>query len=419
MSTVFVQRRRSIVEPRCPHVLVALGIVIVVSGCVVKTPPSETPTGSPTGSGAAIDDRSPQNLAAGQQVFRFETFGDEQFWTDTARMHEVVQKSVSPTTALSVGLKVDVDAIPPDVAAAIKAGKVDLNDPATTVTLLKLNAVVGLKGTVATMNGRDTLTRLGITCALCHSSVNNSFSKGIGRRMDGWPNRDLNVGAIIALSPAITPGQKAIYNSWGPGKYDPRYNFDGKSTPLVLPPAYGLAPVRNETYTAEGPISYWNAYVAVTQMHGRGDFSDPRLGIDIRQTPDMVAPKLAALRAYQHSLPAPPPPAGSFDVVAAERGRVVFNRSCATCHVGGSGTDNNTGVRHAPSETGMNAAYALRTANKAYRTTPLRGLWQHPPYFHDGSAATLADVVTHYNDVRRLNLSAGQRQDLAQYLKSL
>ncbi len=418
MSTVFVQLRRSIVESCCPRLLVALGIVIVALGCVVKTPPSETATGSPTGSGAATDDRSPQNLAAGQQIFRFETFGDEQFWTDTARMHEVVQKSVSPATALSVGLKVDADAIPPDVAAAIKAGKVDLNDPATTVTLLKLNAVVGLKGTVATMNGRDTLTRLGITCALCHSTVNNSFSKGIGRRMDGWPNRDLNVGAIIALSPAITPAQKAIYNSWGPGTYDPRYNFDGKSTPLVLPPAYGLAPVRNETYTAEGPISYWNAYVAVTQMHGHGNFSDPRLGIDIRQTPDMVAPKLAALRAYQHSLPAPPPPAGSFDAAAAERGQVVFNRSCATCHVGGSGTDNNTGVLHAPSETGMNAAYALRTASKAYRTTPLRGLWQHPPYFHDGSAATLVDVVTHYNDVRRLNLSAGQRQDLVQYLKS-
>jgi mono/diheme cytochrome c family protein len=237
--------------------------------------------------------------------------------------------------------------------------------------------------------------------------------------MDGWPNTDLNVGAIIALSPAITPAQKAVYSSWGPGKYDPRYNFDGRSTPLVLPPAYGLARVRNETFTAEGPISYWNAYVAVTQMHGRGNFSDPRLGINIRQSPDEVTAKLPALRAYQHSLAAPAPPAGSFDVAAAGRGRGVFNRSCATCHVGGSGTDNNSGVLHQPSETGMSAAYALRTANKAYRTTPLRGLWQHPPYFHDGSAATLADVVTHYNNVRRLNLSAAQQQDLVQYLKSL
>jgi mono/diheme cytochrome c family protein len=403
-------------EPRS-LCLIALAIVLT-SACAPQSPPSETP-GTPTGGGAATDDLSSQNLAAGRQIFRFETFGDEQFWSDTARMHEVVQKSVSPTTALSVGLKVDADAIPADVAAAIKAGKVDLNDPATTVTLLKLNAVVGLKGTVATVNGKDTLTRLGITCALCHSTVNNSFSKGIGKRMDGWPNRDLNVGAIIALSPAITPAQKAVYGSWGPGKYDPRYNFDGKSTPLVLPPAYGLARVTNETYTAEGPISYWNAYVAITQMHGRGNFSDPRLGINIRQTPDMVVAKLPALRAYQHSIEAPPPPAGSFDAAAAGRGRGVFNRSCASCHVGGSGTDNNSGVLHQPSETGMNAAYAARTANKAYRTTPLRGLWQHPPYFHDGSAATLADVVTHYNNFRKLNLSAGDQQDLVQYLKSL
>jgi mono/diheme cytochrome c family protein len=403
-------------EPRS-LCLIALAIVLT-SACAPQSPPSETP-GTPTGGGAATDDLSSQNLAAGRQIFRFETFGDEQFWSDTARMHEVVQKSVSPTTALSVGLKVDADAIPADVAAAIKAGKVDLNDPATTVTLLKLNAVVGLKGTVATVNGKDTLTRLGITCALCHSTVNNSFSKGIGKRMDGWPNRDLNVGAIIALSPAITPAQKAVYGSWGPGKYDPRYNFDGKSTPLVLPPAYGLARVTNETYTAEGPISYWNAYVAITQMHGRGNFSDSRLGINIRQTPDMVVAKLPALRAYQHSIEAPPPPAGSFDAAAAGRGRGVFNRSCASCHVGGSGTDNNSGVLHQPSETGMNAAYAARTANKAYRTTPLRGLWQHPPYFHDGSAATLADVVTHYNNFRKLNLSAGDQQDLVQYLKSL
>jgi mono/diheme cytochrome c family protein len=269
------------------------------------------------------------------------------------------------------------------------------------------------------VNGKDTLTRLGITCALCHSTVNNSFSKGIGARMDGWPNRDLNVGAIIALSPAITAAQKAVYSSWGPGKYDPRYNHDGKSTPLVLPPAYGLASVTNETYTAEGPISYWNAYVAVTQMHGRGNFSDPRLGISVRQSPDLVTPKLAALRAYQHSLPAPAPPAGSFDAAAAGRGRVVFNQSCSTCHVGGSGTDNNSGKLHTPAETGMSAAYAERTANKAYRTTPLRGLWQHPPYFHDGSAATLSDVVTHYNRVRNLALSEAQRRDLAEYLKSL
>jgi mono/diheme cytochrome c family protein len=399
-------------------VSVALAVIAtagVIAGCVATQPGSDS---APTGFDVP-GDMSPQTLAEGQRVFRFETFNDEKFWTDTARMHEVVQKSVSPTTALSVGLKVDAEAIPADVAAAIKAGQVDLNSPATTVTLLKLNAVVGLQGTVRTVGGRDTLVRLGVTCALCHSTVDNSFAKGIGRRIDGAPNVDLNVGAIIALSPAITPAQKAIYNSWGPGKYDPRYNFDGKSTPLVLPPAYGLASTRNETFTAEGPISYWNAYVAITQMHGQGNFSDPRLGIDIRQSPDLVAPRLAALRAYQHSLQAPPPPAGSFDAAAAARGRTVFNASCASCHVGGTGTDNNSGVLHDPSETGMDAAYAMRTANKRYRTTPLRGLWQHPPYFHDGSAATLDAVVAHYNRVRNLRLSAAQQADLVQYLKSL
>jgi cytochrome c5 len=358
-------------------------------------------------------------LAEGQRVFRLETFGNEKFWTDTARMHEVVQSSVSPNLALQVGLKVDAEAIPPAVAEAIKAGQVDLTSPATTVTLLKLNAVVGLRGTVTSVGGKDTLVGLGITCALCHSTVDNSFAPGIGRRQDGWPNRDLNVGAIIALSPAMSTAQKAVYNSWGAGKYDPRFNLDGKSTPLLLPPAYGLADVKNETYTAEGPISYWNAYVAVTQMHGQGNFTDARLGIDIRQSPDLVGPKLAALRTYQHSLPVPAPPAGSYDASAAELGRAVFNRTCARCHAGATGTDNNAGTLHAPAETGVDGAYAARTANKSYRTTPLRGLWQHPPYFHDGSAPTLAAVVAHYNRVRTLGLTADQQRNLVEYLKSL
>ena len=391
--------------------------VLLAAACASQQTPADGGGAADTGPvpGAA----SSATLQEGQRVFRFETFGNEQFWTDTARMHEVVQKGVSPKTALSVGLKVDAAAIPADVAQAIKAGQVDLESPATTVTLLKLNAVVGLKGTVQTVGGRDTLVRLGITCALCHSTVDNSFAPGIGARQDGYPNRDLNVGAIIALSPAVTEAQKAVYTTWGPGKYDPRYNFDGKSTPLVLPPAYGLASVRNETYTAEGPISYWNAYVAVTQMHGRGNFSDPRVGVNIRQSPDLVTPRLASLRAYQHSLPAPAPPAGSFDAAAAERGRGVFDRSCASCHVGGSGTDNNTGKLHQAAETGVDGAYAARTANKAYRTTPLRGLWQHPPYFHDGSARTLADVVGHYNRVRNLRLTDEQQRELVEYLKTL
>jgi len=347
---------------------------------------------------------------SGQQVFRFDTFGDEQFWTDTLHLNEVVEQAVDPTTALQVGLKVDADVLPPGILQTV-----DLKSPATTVALLKLNAVIGIKAEVDSSNH---ITRLGITCALCHSSVDNSVMPGIGRRLDGWPNRDLNVGAIIALSPALPASQKAVYNSWGPGRYDPRFNLDGKSTPLVLPPAYGLANIKNETYTAAGPISYWNAYVAVTQMHGHGNFADPRLGLDIRQIPDLVTPKLAALRIYQHSLPTPVPPAGSFDQDAAGRGRVIFDRSCAGCHVGTTGTDNNAGTLHAPAETGMNGDYAARTANKAYRTTPLRALWQHPPYFHDGSAPTLAAVVAHYDRVRGLKLTAQQQRDLVEYLKS-
>jgi cytochrome c5 len=395
-----------------------LAALVGASGCKSESPPNEAPATAAVVDSAAAE-RSPQMIAEGRQVFRDETFEDERFWTETARMHEVIQKSVSPTLALSVGLKVDAAAIPADVAQAIKAGKVDLKDPATTVTLLKLNAVVGLRGVVISANGKDSLVSVGITCALCHSTVDNSFAPGIGLRQDGWPNRDLNVGAIIALSPAITAAQKAVYKSWGAGKYDPRYNLDAKSTPLVLPPAYGLADVKSETYTAEGPISYWNAYVAVTQMHGRGNFSDSRLGIDVKNSPDLVTPKLAALRSYQHSLLAPAPPSGSYDAAAAERGRSTFEQSCASCHVGRSGTDNNSGVLHAPAETGMDPRYADRTANKMYRTTPLRALWQHPPYFHDGSAKTLLSVVEHYDRVRKLGLSAAQRKDLAEFLKTL
>jgi mono/diheme cytochrome c family protein len=363
----------------------------------------------------------PALVAEGKDIFRFDTYGDEKYWTDTLRMHEVIQSAVSPATALSVGLKVDVDALPQSVKDAIVAGQVDLGSPATTVTLLKLNAVVGLKGQVETINGRDTLTRVGITCALCHSTVDNSFAPGIGKRLDGWPNTTLNPGAIIALSPALAPALKQILNSWGPGKYDPRVNADGQSTPLVLPPAYGLLGVDKGTYTAEGPVSYWNAYVAVTQMHAQGNFSDSRLGLNIVQSPDLVTPKLTALRQYQFSLSTPKATPGSFDADAAARGRAVFvgNGRCASCHVGTTFTDVNSGRLHAPGETGMDPRYAARTTQKAYRTTPLRGLIQHAPYFHDGSAETLAAVVDHYDRALSLQLSAQQKHDLVEYLKTL
>jgi mono/diheme cytochrome c family protein len=268
------------------------------------------------------------------------------------------------------------------------------------------------------------LTRVGITCALCHSTVDDGFAPGIGSRLDGHPNRDLNVGAIVALSPAVPQDLKDILNGWGPGHYDPRINIDGQNTPIMIPPAFGLRDVELETYTGDGEISYWNAYVAVTQMHGKGDFSDPRLGIDIDvpDAEDRVTSRLPALLEYQLSLEAPAPPAGSFDAEAAARGQVVFEGqgTCAACHVPGqSFTDVNEGVLHDPSATGMDSAYAARTATGRYRTTPLAGAWQHAPYFHDGSAATLADVVDHYDDVLDLGLSAQQRTDLVEYLKSL
>ena len=384
---------------------------LLVIGCGGSTDPED-------------EDRplDPQLIAQGKEIFRHDAFGDEVYWTDTLRMHEVVESGVSPKTALSVGLKVDADALPAEVKQAIAAGQVDLDDPATTVTLLKLNSVVGLKGTVQAQGGRDRLVWLGITCALCHSTVDNSFAPGIGKRLDGYPNRDLNVGAIVALSPAVPAALKQILNTWGPGKYDPRINIDNRNTPLVLPPAFGLRNVSLETYTGEGPVSYWNAYVAVTQMHGQGSFSDPRLGINIVRSPDLVTSKLPALREYQLSLEAPPPPAGSFDAAAAARGRAVFNGTgrCALCHIPESDfTDVNRGRLHAPSETGMSAAYAERTTQKRYRTTPLKGLWQHPPYFHDGSAATVQAVVEHYDRVLTLRLTAQQKADLAEYLKSL
>src|SRR5262245_40397403 len=254
--------------------------------------------------------RAADDVAEGQKIFRFDTFGDEQLWTDKLGLHTVVEQKVDPTTALSVGLKVDADALPPGTLE-----KADLKSPATTVALLKLNAVVGIQ---ATVDDSNRITKLGITCAICHSTVDNSAAPGIGKRLDGWPNRDLNPGAIIALTPGLptlaaqlaepAPDAKAALQSCGPGQYDARYNQDKESRPVRLPPAYGLRDVALETYTGEGPISYWNSYVAVTQMGGHGNFKDDRLGLNIVQEPDRVTPMLPALREYQFSLNPPAPP---------------------------------------------------------------------------------------------------------------
>ena len=356
----------------------------------------------------------PARLALGREIFRHETFGDERVWTDTLRMHEVIQSAVDPTTALSVGLKVDSEALPPGILQSA-----DLRNPATTVALIRLNAVVGIKGTVVAEGGGERLTRVGITCALCHSTVDDSVAPGIGRRLDGWPNLSLNPGAIIALSPALTSAQKAVYNSWGAGRYDPRFSIDGKNGPVVIPPAYGLSGVPHATFTGDGDIRYWNNYVAVTQMGGLGHFRDDRIGLDRPLPPgatDLVTPKLEPLRDYQLSLAAPAPPAGSFDAAAAGRGRTLFEQRCANCHRGESRSERQL---HAPAETGMDPGYASRSASRSYRTTPLRALWQHPPYFHDGRARTLAAVVDHYDGVLRLGLTAAQKADLVEYLKSI
>src|SRR5512141_288376 len=321
---------------------------------------------------------SPAVAAQGREIFRFETFGDETFWTDTLRMHEVVQ-NIPPTTALAVGLKVDADTLPAAVLQAIQAGQVDLTSPATTVTLLKLGAVVGLR---ATVDNNNRIVRLGVTCALCDWTVDDRIAKGIGSRLDGYQNRDLNPGAIIALSPALTPAQKAIYNSWSPGRFDPRINMDGLNGPVQIPPAYGLAGVHSITFTGDGSdIAYWNRYVGVTQMHGHGSFAEPRLGINIQNPPDVIGPLLPALQEYQLSLNAPTPAPGSFDAVAAARGQVVFSGAgkCSSCHTGKLLTDANSRL-HAPSEvvsepepTG-GPSWASRSATKMYRTTPLRAL---------------------------------------------
>jgi hypothetical protein len=222
----------------------------------------------------------------------------------------------------------------------------------------------------------------------------------------------------MALSPAVPASEKLILNGWGPGKYDPRHNLDGQNFPVPIPPAYGLSGVSLATYTGDGDISYWNNYVAVTQMRGHGTFVDPRIGVSVIRPPDLVTSKLPALRDYQLSLVKPSPPPNSFDVSAAVRGRAVFMGPgrCTTCHAGSKFTQDEL---HPASDTGMEPTYAARSATKKYRTTPLRALWQHPGYFHDGSAATLEAVVDHYDSYRGLGLTADQKADLVQYLKSL
>jgi len=414
--------------------------------------------------GEQFDDLIQRNarrmVREGRHIFRFDTFGDEAFWGDALRLHEAIAgeahggvgPGVSPRTALAVGLKVDVDALPPDLIRQLRRGEVDLDDPAITLALLRLNAVVGVTGFFDEDDEDGNLQSMGIQCALCHSTVDDSFAPGIGRRLDGWANRDLNVGAIVALAPNLQPladllgvnqeTVRAVLNSWGPGKFDAEIVLDGKafqpdgrSAATLLPPAFGLAGVNLHTWTGWGSVTHWNAFVANLEMHGQGTFYDPRLNDpvqfpiaaqagfgNVRNTPDLITSKLAALHFYQLAIPAPEPPEGSFNEEAAARGEVIFNgkANCASCHVPPLFTEPGWNM-HTPAEIGIDDFQANRAPDKHYRTSPLKGLWTHTKggFFHDGRFATLRDVVDHYNTFFQLGLTEEEIDDLIEYLKSL
>jgi hypothetical protein len=419
-----------------------------------------TPKKAPAASGfdSSIAAHSRDMLAQGRETFRYDTFGDEAFWGGTLKLHEAIAGAknggvgpgVSPKTALSVGLKVDSEALPNSIVDGIKKGTVDLNDPATTIALLKLKAVVGVTGFV---DRKGKLTSVGIQCAFCHSTVDDSFAPGIGRRRDGWPNRDLNVGAIVALSPDLSAlssllgvddaTARKVLASWGPGRYDAEldqdgkaFRPDGKSAATLLPAAFGLAGVNLHTYNGWGSVTYWNAYVAVTQMHGKGTFFDPRLNDaaqfpvaakagfgNVRNDPDLVTAKLAALHFYQLAIPAPRPPAGSFDKGGASRGKLVFDGKgkCATCHVPPIFTEPGWAM-HTGEEIGIDDFQASRSPDKKfYRTTPLAGLFTRAKggFYHDGRFGDYRAVVDHYDTHFHLALTEAEKKDLVEYLKSL
>jgi len=373
-------------------------------------------------------------VTSGREIFRFDTFGDEQFWGDQLRLHQAIAGAanggvgpgLSPVDALGVGLKVDLEALPARLRSDLRHSRLDLNDPAVTLALLRLDAVVGVKGF---FDSRGGLQSVGIQCALCHSTVDDAFAPGIGRRLDGWANRDLDVGAIVALAPSVQPFAellgvdedtvRAVLRSWGPGRFDAALALDGQAfrpdgatAATLIPPAFGLAGVNLHTWTGWGSVSHWNALVAVLEMHGQGTFVDPRLDdparfpiaaaagfADVRTDNDLVTGKLPALHVYQLALVAPEPPAGSFDPPAAARGEAIFagRAQCALCHVPPLFTEPGWNL-HTAEEIGIDDFQARRSPDEGYRTAPLRGLWSHAKggFYHDGRFATLEAVVDHY-----------------------
>jgi hypothetical protein len=396
-------------------------------------------------------------MEEGRKTFRYDTFGSEAFWGDALQLHKAIAgeknggvgPGVSPKTALSVGLKVDSDALPDALKKQLKAGKVDLDDPATTIALLKLNAVVGV---TAFASPDGSVKSMGIQCALCHSTVDDSFAPGIGKRLDGWAARDLNVGAIVSLAPSLKPFTdllgvdvatvKKVLASWGPGRFDAEldkdgkaFRPDGKQAGTLIPPAFGLAGVNLHTWTGFGSVPYWNAYVGATEMHGSGTFFDARLNnpeqfpvaaksgsANTRGAPDKLTSKLAALHYYQLSIPAPKAPAASYDHASFERGKAIFSGKarCAGCHVPPLYTEPGNNL-HAPGEMGVDAFQADRSPTHMYRTAPLAGLWSHQKggFYHDGRFATLLDVVNHYDEHLKLGLSDQEKHDLVEHLKGL
>jgi hypothetical protein len=403
-----------------------------------------------------------QLLDDGRQTFRFDTFGSETFFGDALQLHRAIEGArfggvgagLGPRAALALGLKVDMDQVPNDVLRDVAAGRVNLDDPAVTLALLRRNAVVGVTGSFA---NDGSLKSVGIQCALCHSTVDDASGvPGIGRRLDGWPNQDLNVGAIIALAPNLSPYTsqlgvddatvRTVLRSWGPGRFDAELGLDGKAfrpdggnASVLIPPAFGLAGVNNHTWTgAWGTVTYWNALVANLEMHGQpGAFFDPRLDDagrfpiaaraklgHVQTSPDLdrISPKLPGLQFYQLALPAPTPPTGSFDAAAAQRGRRLFDDQarCATCHVPPTFTEPGWNL-HTPQEIGIDDFQANRSPDGKYRTAPLAGrlFWRRRGFYHDGRFATLGDVVNHYDGFLHLGLSDAQKRDLVEYLKSL
>jgi len=392
----------------------------------------------------------------GKQVFRFDSLGSEAFWGDALRIHETIAGAalggvgpgVSPATALAVGLKVDEEGLPGKLKSDLLHGRVDLGDPVNTVALLKLDAVVGVRGFFE----QGSLRSIGISCALCHSTVDDSLLPGIGRRLDGWPNRDLDVGQVISLAQDLSPFTnllgvpeetvRAVLASWGPGRFDAHlildgkaFRPDGKSAAVLIPAALGLGGVNLATYTGWGSVPHWNGFVGNLEMHGKGRFFDPRLNDPVKfpiaafagfgnvtSTDDRITPILEPLQVYQLALPIPAAPLGSFDADAAQRGKELFagKADCSRCHVPPLFTEPGYNA-HTADEIGIDDFQALRSPTERYRTSPLRALFTRSKggFYHDGRFADLGAVVNHYDQTFGLLLSESEASDLVEYLKSL